>query len=53
MSVLIYANQDAGKFPKSVLELASWASSLAVQLGGPVSALVTGNPSGDEMEKLG
>jgi electron transfer flavoprotein alpha subunit len=53
MSVLIYAIHDAGKFPKSVLELASYAFALANQAGGQVTALVTGNPAGSELDKLG
>jgi electron transfer flavoprotein alpha subunit len=53
MSVLIYAFPDAGKFPKSVLESASYAFALAAQTDGSVTALVTGNPSGTELDKLG
>ncbi len=53
MSVMIYAGLDAGKFPKSVLELASYAYALAGQIGGTVTAAVIGNPVEEELQKLG
>ena len=53
MSVFIIANHDAGKFPKAVLELASYACAMAAQTGGAVTAVVTGNPPGAELDKLG
>ncbi len=53
MSILIYANHDAGKFPKTVFELASYASALSGLTGEPVTALVTGSPAQSELEKLG
>jgi len=53
MSVLIYAQNDNGKFPKPVFELASYAFALATQTGGTVKALVTGEVSETEIQKLG
>lgn len=53
MSVLIYAHHDGEKFPKPVLELASYAYALARQTGGTVIAIVTGNPRESDLEKLG
>ncbi len=53
MNVLIYAQHAGGKFSKSVLEMASYAFSLAGLANGTVTALVTGNPAVSDLEKLG
>ncbi len=53
MSVFIVASHEAGKFPKAILELASYACSLANQTGDQVVAVVAGNPAGSELDKLG
>lgn len=53
MPILIYAHHDGEKFPKPVLELASYAFALAGQAGGTVTAMVTGSPGKSDLEKLG
>lgn len=53
MSILIYAHHDGEKFPKPVLELASYAFALAEKTGGTVTAMVTGSPGESDLEKLG
>lgn len=53
MSVLIFAQHEGGKFPKTVFELASYAYALAGQTGSEVTALVTGNISEAAQRELG
>lgn len=53
MSVFIYARVDGEKFPKPILELASYASSLAEKQGGSVTALVTERISEPGLKRLG
>ena len=53
MSVLIYTPYSGEKFSKPVLELASYAFSLAAQMEETVIALVTGNPDDSDLNRLG
>ena len=53
MSVFIFAQHDGSRFPKPVLEMASYASSLAGQTGDLVTAFVIGTLPGTELDKLG
>lgn len=47
MSVLVYADNHNGKFPKSSLEAVSYAADVASMTGTDVVALTVGNISGD------
>ncbi len=53
MSVLVYTENWDGKFKKLSFELVSYASSLASQVGGSVTALSVGKVAQDELSKLG
>lgn len=52
MSVLIYAHHEDGRFPKPVLELASFAYALAGLTGGSVTAVSTDNLPESDLKKL-
>jgi electron transfer flavoprotein alpha subunit len=47
MSVLVYADNHNGKFPKSSLEAVSYGAKLASMLGTDVVAITTGTINGD------
>lgn len=47
MSILVFADNHQGKFPKSSLEAVSYARNLANQIGTDVTALVCGTIEGD------
>lgn len=47
MSILVFADQHEGKFPKSTLEAVSYASALAKKTGTDVVALACGSIQGD------
>jgi electron transfer flavoprotein alpha subunit len=47
MSILVFADQHEGKFPKSSLEAVSYASALAKKTGTDVVALTSGALNGD------
>jgi electron transfer flavoprotein alpha subunit len=47
MSILVFADQNEGKFPKSTLEAVSYASALAKKTGTDVVALACGSIQGD------
>jgi electron transfer flavoprotein alpha subunit len=47
MSILIFADQHAGKITKSSLEAVTYGSALAAQMGTTATALVTGSITSD------
>ncbi|MFA6127161.1 MAG: electron transfer flavoprotein subunit alpha/FixB family protein [Bacteroidales bacterium] len=53
MSILIYIQQEEGKFAQSFLELASYAYALANQTGGTVTAFVAGGAAESDIKNLG
>ena len=53
MSVLVYTENWDGKFKKLSFELVSYASAIAKEMGGDVTALSIGNVADDELNKLG
>lgn len=53
MSVLVYTENWDGKFKKLSFELVSYASSVASQAGGSVTALSIGKVDQDELSTLG
>src|SRR5690349_10461571 len=53
MSVLVFAENWDGKFKKSTYEAVSYGSELAKQAGEPVTAVVVGNVSDQDMKSLG
>ncbi|MFH1004729.1 MAG: electron transfer flavoprotein subunit alpha/FixB family protein [Bacteroidota bacterium] len=53
MSVLVFAENWEGKFKKSTYEAISYASEIAKQTGGSVTAVVIGNVNDDDMKQLG
>ena len=52
MSVLLYAENAAGKFKKSTFEAASYAFAIAQQLNTNLCAISIGDVAKDELEKL-
>lgn len=53
MSVLVYVENTAGSFKKSVYEVVSYAKAIAEQKGSEVVALSIGEVSADELASLG
>jgi electron transfer flavoprotein alpha subunit len=53
MSILIYTKNWDGKFKKLSFELVSYATAIANEMGGSVTAVSIGNVEEDELSKLG
>ena len=53
MSILVFTENWDGKFKKLSFELVSYASALAKEMGGSVTAISIGNVNEDELRKLG
>ncbi len=53
MNILVYTENSAGKFKKSAYEVVSYASAIAKNGGGNVTAISIGDVSTDELTKLG
>lgn len=53
MSVLVYVENTAGSFKKSVYEVVSYAKAIADQTGSELVALSIGDVSADELASLG
>lgn len=53
MSVLVYAENSAGKFKKSTYEVVSYGNEIASKLGVDLIVISIGNVSNDELASLG